>query len=56
MVESYNRDKTVFTTKGLVVYCQVYDRQVCCNKTFQITHHVSTEFYLKFLKKSSNNS
>lgn len=55
-VEPYNRDKTVFTISGLVVYCQVCDRQVRCNKKFQITQHVSTEFHLKCLKKSSNNS
>lgn len=55
-VEPYNRDKTVFTTSGLVIYCQVCDRQVRCNKKFQITQHVSTEFHLKCLKKSSNNT
>ncbi|KAL4112236.1 hypothetical protein QTP88_016061 [Uroleucon formosanum] len=55
-IESYNRDKTVFTTSGLVIYCQVCDRQVRCNKKFQITQHVTTEFHLKCLKKSSNNS
>ncbi|KAL4092191.1 hypothetical protein QTP88_026733 [Uroleucon formosanum] len=55
-IEPYNRDKTVFTTSGLVIYCQVCDRQVRCNKKFQITQHVTTEFHLKCLKKSSNNS
>lgn len=55
-VEPYNRDKTVFTTSGLVVYCQVCDGQVRCNKKFQIRQHGSTEFHLKCLKKSSNNS
>ncbi|KAL4113696.1 hypothetical protein QTP88_017275 [Uroleucon formosanum] len=55
-LEPYNRDKTVFTTSGLVIYCQVCDRQVRCNKKFQITQHVTTEFHLKCLKKSSNNS
>lgn len=55
-VEPYNRDRTVFTTSGLVIYCQVCDRQVRCNKKFQITQHVTTEFHLKCLKKSSNNS
>ncbi|VVC34838.1 Ribonuclease H-like domain [Cinara cedri] len=31
-------------------------RWVRCNKKFQITQHVTTEFHLKCLKKSSNNS
>ncbi|VVC34537.1 Hypothetical protein CINCED_3A005184, partial [Cinara cedri] len=55
-VEPYNRDKTVCTTSGLVVYCPVCVRQVRCNKKFQITRHETTEFHLKCLKKSSNNS
>jgi len=56
-VELYNYDKTVFTsiiftTSELVVYCHVYDRQVRCNKNFQITPcKYYTKFHLKCLKK-----
>ncbi|KAF0701519.1 DUF659 domain-containing protein [Aphis craccivora] len=54
-IEPYNKDTIVFTTDGNVVYCQVCNRQVPCNKKFQITQHVHTSFHSDSLKRSINN-
>lgn len=49
-----NTDQIVFTTDGDVIYCQVCDKRIVCNKKSQVTQHVQTTFHKDALKRKIN--
>jgi len=54
-IDPYNRtNDTVFTTDGDIVYCQVCDKKITCNKKSQVTQHVLTTFHKDALIRKKN--
>lgn len=54
-IDPYNKtNDTVFTTDGDIVYCQVCDKKITCNKKSQVTQHVLTTFHKDALIRKKN--
>lgn len=47
-------DQIIFTTDGVVVFCQLCNKQIVCNKKFQLQQHIDTILHKNGLNRRVN--
>jgi len=55
-VSSYNNQRTIFTTYGTTIFCQVCEKNIPCTKKSQVLQHANTTIHKNGLKSKLNTS